>query len=123
MKRLTLFTLMIISVTIATAGTNKNGQLMQEEKKISTEELKQKITNSRNELLSAGYTQEMMNDLFGDENFYFPTTRDKLNTSFYIIDKLIENKQYKESERGVLLSLAKKAFNAYSRNQLAESMN
>jgi hypothetical protein len=75
-----------------------------------TKEEKKRVTNTRRTLAVAGYSNEMMNDLFGDENFYFPTTEEKLEKLDHIIDLLIENDQYEESDKTQLLSLAKDAY-------------
>ena len=76
----------------------------------SNDDLIQKISNVRTELSSLGYSNEMMNNLFGDENFYFPTNPEKLDIVIHIVDKLIDNGQYKNQEKPVLIKLAEDAY-------------
>lgn len=74
------------------------------------------ISDTRDNLNLKGYSSEMMNDLFGDENMYFPTTDEQLTTTLYIVDKLIENKQYEEADRTTLISLSNDAYKSFKNN-------
>jgi len=74
------------------------------------------ISDTRENLNLEGYSSEMMNDLFGDENMYFPTSDEQMATTLYIVDKLIENKQYEESDRTTLISLSNDAYKSFKNN-------
>lgn len=64
-------------------------------------------------LLEKGFDQKMINNLFGDEFFYFPKTNEGLDLSYYIVDKIIQNGQYSSSDREQLRKLAMEAFELF----------
>ena len=63
----------------------------------------------------------MINDLFGDEYFYFPKSEKELNLSYYIVDKIIQNGQYNDSDKEQLVNLAISAFELYKQDSLKSS--
>lgn len=108
MKKLILIT--IIALTAVSVKANEVQKMKSEISIQSNDDLIKKIANVRMELASLGYSVEMMNDLFGDENFYFPTNEETLDLVIYLVDKLIENGQYDAVEKPILTSLAKDAY-------------
>jgi len=114
MKNLTLITILISSISITKANQMMNKEILPIANEMHIDEIKQKITKARNELKQLGYSADMMNNLFGDENLYFPSTKNKLNTVVHIIDNLIANDQYVESDRIVLQRLAQDAYSTYN---------
>lgn len=70
-------------------------------------------------LIDLGYDSEMINDLFGDEYFYFPRNDSELDLSYYVVDKIIENGQYTSSDRDKLRTLAADAFDLYQNQQVS----
>lgn len=72
------------------------------------------LGTAREELASLGYTMETMNELFGDENLFFPTTEEELELSFYIVELVIKNQQFEASDRTHLEQLVKDAFTVYT---------
>lgn len=80
-------------------------------------EPKNKIEIKVNDLLlEEGFEQRMINDLFGDEFFYFPKTEEGLDLSYYIVDKIIQNGQYTPSDREQLRKLAIEAFELFKKD-------
>jgi hypothetical protein len=65
----------------------------------------------------------MINDLFGDEYFYFPKSEEDLYLSYYIVDKIIQNDQYNDSDKEQLVKLAINAFELYKQDNLKSSPN
>ena len=65
-----------------------------------------KISSVKNDLLEMGYTDEMINDVFGDENFYFPKSSEELELTIYVVDKIIGNGQYKIHDRSELVAMS-----------------
>ena len=80
-------------------------------------EPKNKIEIKVNDLLlEKGFEQRMINDLFGDEFFYFPKTDEGLDLSYYIVEKIIQNGQYTSSDRDQLRKLAMEAFELFKKD-------
>lgn len=75
------------------------------------------VSSVSKSLIDQGYEEQMINDLFGDEYFYFPKSDSELDLSFYIVDKIIENGQYKSADRDKLKNLASDAFTLYQDQQ------
>ena len=80
------------------------------------EQIDKKIMKVREELENKGFTAAMMDDLFGDENFYFPKTEKELETTVVIVDLIIENGQYVSTDRHQLVKLAYAAYDLYQSN-------
>ena len=110
-----------MSISIAKAATFEKTSVIKIEKTTATDELRQKIERVRKELASAGFSQDMMNDLFGDESFYFPSNKEKLELVLHIVDLLIENQQYEEADKEQLISLANEAYAIYMSAQTTDS--
>lgn len=75
------------------------------------------VESMNKSLLELGYEAEMIYDLFGDEFFYFPKTDSELDLTFYIVEKIIDNRQYNSSERDKLKQLASDGYNLYKAYQ------
>lgn len=80
------------------------------------EQIDKKIIKVREELENKGFTATMMDDLFGDENFYFPKTEKELETTVIIVDLIIDNGQYSTADRFQLVNLANAAYDLYQSN-------
>lgn len=80
----------------------------------SIDEQTAKIENTRTELADLGYSTDMMNDLFGDENFYFPINTEVLETSIYVVDLLIKNEQYTQEDKETLVKLTNDAYSLFT---------
>ena len=80
------------------------------------EQIDKKIIKVREELEKKGFAVSMMNDLFGDENFYFPKSEKELETTVVIVDLIIDNGQYSTSDRFQLVNLANAAYELYQSN-------
>jgi hypothetical protein len=119
MKSLTIISLMFFSTTIAMA-CNKEYKSTQEEVIITSymDDSLEMINDSRKELARIGYSQELMDELFGNENFYFPINLKKLDMVTYIVDLLIENEQFKEKDKNLLLRLAQEASTIYMNERI-----
>lgn len=57
-------------------------------------------------LIAKGYSRAMIQDLFGDSNYYFPTNSDKLESVMFMIDMLISEGRYEASQKTVMIFLA-----------------
>jgi hypothetical protein len=119
MKSLTIISLMFFSTTIAMA-CNKEYKSTQEEVIITSymDDSLEMINDSRKELARIGYSQELMDELFGNENFYFPINLKKLDMVTYIVDLLIENEQFQEKDKNLLLRLAQEASTIYMNERI-----
>ncbi|MFT5778560.1 MAG: hypothetical protein ACI837_001516 [Crocinitomicaceae bacterium] len=118
MKKITLIKVVLTSL-IFSFSTNGIGQT--DEHSLSFEksaEEKFKIEETRAALDYAGTenTVGMMNDLFGEENLYFPVNQESLNTVVYIVDLLIQNDQYDVTEKDRLIELANSAYAFYTKS-------
>lgn len=71
------------------------------------------ISSVRAELAARGYEIDVMNELFGNENFNFPTNEQELETSMYIIGLLIDNDQFEEDDKKFLEKLVNEAYALY----------
>lgn len=111
MKKLLLISIAISSFafTAASAQTTVKDNIAPK-----VDEQKAKIDNTRSELADLGYSIDMMNDLFGDEDFYFPINSEVLETSIYITDLLITNGQYTEEDKEMLVKLTNDAYALYT---------
>lgn len=101
---------MLISIATAKAASIDNMSKIEVEKTTTLDELNQQINNVRVELAYEGFSKEMMNNLFGEENLYFPSNCEKLETVIYIVDLLIKNKQYEEADKDELIRLSNQAY-------------
>lgn len=118
MKKTALLLSIILTATFAGAANETiKGNELPTVKTTDHEEANKRISSVRQELAQLGYSLEMMNDLFGDENFYFPTTEEKFETTIYIVDLLIENGQYKQSAKSDLIAMAVQAHSLYTNTQ------
>tara|TARA_R110000737_G_scaffold348572_1_gene382740 strand:+ start:19558 stop:19917 length:360 start_codon:yes stop_codon:yes gene_type:complete len=110
---------MFFSTTIAMA-CNKEYKSTQEEVIITSymDDSLEMINDSRKELARIGYSQELMDELFGNENFYFPINLKKLDMVTYIVDLLIENEQFQEKDKNLLLRLAQEASTIYMNERI-----
>lgn len=81
------------------------------------------VTTVRKSLIDKGYEEGMINDLFGDEYFYFPKSDSELDLSFYIVDKIIENGQYDPTDRDKLKNLASEAYMLYQDQQKEKAVS
>lgn len=73
-----------------------------------------KITAARIALEERGYDSEMISVLFGDDNFYFPTSKEELSLTIYIIDFIIDNGQFEKSDKSKLVLMAKEAYRLFN---------
>jgi len=121
MKNLKLITVITITLFIGNVNASEFYSTPSETAITSTDEVKKKMAEIRVELQNAGYSQFMMDELFGDENFYFPKSQEDLETVLHIVNLLIENEQFEESDRPALISLAKSAYTQYSNVSLSIS--
>jgi len=114
MKKLTCTALILSSTVFAQNNRINSGSISVQFKEDVKDSSICKIQQVRAKLSKAGYSEELMNDLFGDENFYFPTTAECLETTLYIVDLLIDNDQYEEVNKPLLQSLAHEAYETYN---------
>lgn len=84
---------------------------------VNTDDSTKKVMLVRNELLQEGFSNELMNNVFGDENFYFPTSKEKYSNLLYVLQLLIDNKQFDESDKVALVSLAEKAYQMFIQHE------
>ena len=75
--------------------------------------LAKKIDIARDSLTARGVSKEDMDNVFGEENFFFPTTRAKEKQTIDIIDNLITNNQYKASDKDRLVDMVETAYNEF----------
>mgnify|MGYP003627379712 FL=1 len=69
-----------------------------------------KTAVAKQELLNDGYTMNEMDMVFGEENFYFPTTQEKANQTKGILSNLVSNNQIKESDKKRLGEMIEDAY-------------
>tara|TARA_R110001599_G_scaffold266278_1_gene467002 strand:- start:197 stop:670 length:474 start_codon:yes stop_codon:yes gene_type:complete len=69
-----------------------------------------KTAIAKQELLSDGYTMDEMDMVFGEEDFYFPTTTDKSNQTKGILGNLVSNNQIKETDKKRLGEMIEDAY-------------
>lgn len=73
----------------------------------ATTSISHKAVNSViDHLIAEGYSESMIHDLFGVDNHYFPVDSDKLESVMFMIDMLIEEGKYEETEKTVMIFLA-----------------
>jgi hypothetical protein len=117
MKKLIVISIMLVMGLTAGAYTVEENNNVVCSSFASTDEaddMKNKVQSVRQELVMAGHSLTMINDLFGDENLFFPTNENKLVTVIYIVDLLIDNDQYTESDKSALVALANEAYIVYN---------
>ncbi len=83
----------------------------------TTVQQESEISRVRHDLKEEGYTTEMMNDLFGEENRFFPTTAEKLESSVLMVDQLVQTGEYSTYEKNVLIFLAFDAHQKFTKNE------
>ena len=69
-----------------------------------------KTAIAKQELLSDGYTMDEMDMVFGEEDFYFPTTNEKSNQTKGILGNLVSNNQIKETDKKRLGEMIEDAY-------------
>ena len=119
MKNLILIQAMLIGFTISLANNRiaqTNNQADSIEKSFN-ESIK--IDETRTALVNEGYSEDMTDNLFGYENFYFPMNENVLATVINIVDILIENDFYDVSDKATLVSLANSAYELYNNQKLS----
>jgi len=57
-------------------------------------------------LIQKGYSDKMIQDLFGDDYHYFPVNNNKLESVMFMIDLLISEGKYEASQKTVMIFLA-----------------
>jgi hypothetical protein len=125
MKKLTLSVISLFlifnsqAVEAGTGTVQRPGTLLLQLE--MTDEVDQKVERIRKKLIKDGYSHQLMNDLFGEENFYFPTSVEKYYTVLYVVDLVIANEQYKESDKLILISLVEKAYVLYTKEEEANN--
>jgi len=119
MKNLFLITVMLTGAISANAiETNSNTIEVTAE----SGDTLTRISATRNALEEQGYDSEMIDVLFGLDNFYFPTTKKELDLTIYIIDAIIGNEQYKKSDKVTLVALANDAFKLFKSESSVSEM-
>lgn len=73
------------------------------------------ISNVRHDLKIAGYSDQMMNDLFGEGNHYFPTTPEKLESAIFMVDLLITEGRYRSEDKQIMIFLAFDAHKTFTK--------
>jgi hypothetical protein len=114
MKKLIIIQTVLIGFIISLAN---NGIAQTDSNPISTEKSIDeniKITEARTTLVEEGYSEDMIDNLFGYENFFFPMNENVLATVTNIVDILIENNFYEESDKSTLMNLANSAYEFYN---------
>jgi hypothetical protein len=75
--------------------------------------IEKKIELARKELETQGYSVVDMNNVFGDDNLYFPKSTREVSQTVGIIDNLINNKQYTKKEKRKLAKMVNDAYKFY----------
>ena len=112
MKNLLSTTLTIFALFNLTACEHQATQT-QSVAIVKTEDTLAKITAVKSELVKRGYDSEMISSLFGDDNFYFPKTKEELDLTIYIVDHIIDNGQYAITDKTKMIELAQDAFELF----------
>ncbi len=96
----------LVATVLFTMGASSLSQSAVSYLKGEDSTMNQPIKSVIDDLIDQGYSAEMIHDLFGADNRYFPVDSDKLESVMFMIDMLIEEGKYQDSQKTVMIFLA-----------------